>query len=41
MPYTNCQKEVTSDPNFGPIDVDSLVVQNEYVFVQVGTGCRV
>ena len=27
---------VVIDPDLGPIDVDSLIVQNEYIFVQVG-----
>jgi len=27
--------EVAIDPDFGYIDVDSIVVQNEFIFVQV------
>ena len=39
MPYMDCKNETTVDPDFGPIDIDSLIVQNEYIFIQVCITC--
>ena len=40
MPYMDCKNETTVDPDFGSIDIDSLIVQNEYIFVQASHGFK-